>query len=389
MKRGILIGLTAGLVAVCAKAQTGGIGDPGTARGTPRSSYALSGIDNINYYNGNLNVSIPIAAIGGLGEGSRAIKVTIEQQWAAYDAGGSYVPFGKSQPTIAPVYAVGSLSAYTTGGPAICPVFNQDGSFSYYRSVGPFTTYITWDTGNGTSTVLTDVAFSGQPQGANITTCAQLNSYQQANRGRVFRSTDGSNLTFIADADVIDEQVSGGIKGTLITAGGVRYRFSTEYSYLGGISDRNGNAIQFSWQSTSSGDLYTATDPLGRATTINYTQCLDFCNPTPNTQDVFTYPGFGGAARTVRVNYSKLQNVLTAGKTLQTYKCLFPELYGSSTTNYNPWVISSVVLPDGHSYTMQYNSYGELVRLRCLLVRSIFINTRKHPVAQPTPAVES
>jgi hypothetical protein len=52
-------------LASVASAQTGGIGNPDTASGTPAQSYALSGIDHVNYLNGNLDVSIPVMTIGG------------------------------------------------------------------------------------------------------------------------------------------------------------------------------------------------------------------------------------------------------------------------------------------------------------------------------------
>lgn len=101
VKRVILSVFVAGLVVISGEAQTGGIGDPGVARGTPRSSYALSGIDNVNYFNGNLSVSIPTASIGGIGEASRAIKASIEQRWTAYQiGGGSYLPWGDLQPLL-------------------------------------------------------------------------------------------------------------------------------------------------------------------------------------------------------------------------------------------------------------------------------------------------
>ena len=55
--------------------------------------------------------------------------------------------------------------------------------------------------------------------------------------------------------------------------------------------------------------------------------------------------------------------MLAPGESLQTYAALFPQLAGSSATQFNPYVISSVVLANNTSYTMLYNSYGELVKI--------------------------
>ena len=79
---------------------------------------------------------------------------------------------------------------------------------------------------------------------------------------------------------------------------------------------------------------------------------------------MLTYHGYNGASRTVTVSYDLLQNVLASGEALQTYHCLFPELSGgSNSTNFNPYVVKSITLPDLTSYQMQYNAYGELAKL--------------------------
>ena len=54
-------------------AQGGGPLLPEFAPGDPASSYALSGIDNINYYNGSLNIHVPVAAIGARGAAAKCI----------------------------------------------------------------------------------------------------------------------------------------------------------------------------------------------------------------------------------------------------------------------------------------------------------------------------
>lgn len=60
--------LLAGAVnAQISKTVTDGHVPPGVAPGNPTASYPVSGIDNINFFNGNVNLAIPLAVIGGRG----------------------------------------------------------------------------------------------------------------------------------------------------------------------------------------------------------------------------------------------------------------------------------------------------------------------------------
>jgi hypothetical protein len=65
------IGLVAVVLLACgelfAQSGVGAIGDPAIAPGNPRTSYALSGIDHLNYYSGSVNFTIPLTTIGGRG----------------------------------------------------------------------------------------------------------------------------------------------------------------------------------------------------------------------------------------------------------------------------------------------------------------------------------
>lgn len=50
--------------------QSSGIGDPAVASGNPSSSYDLSAVDHINYYNGLVSITIPTYTVGGRGSAS-------------------------------------------------------------------------------------------------------------------------------------------------------------------------------------------------------------------------------------------------------------------------------------------------------------------------------
>ena len=62
----------------------------GSAGKSFSSSYALNGLDHINYYNGMMNVAIPLVTIGGRGEASRAITIPIQRQWEVTNVDGVY-----------------------------------------------------------------------------------------------------------------------------------------------------------------------------------------------------------------------------------------------------------------------------------------------------------
>ena len=67
---------------------------------------------------------------------------------------------------------------------------------------------------------MTDTKYAGQPQTPN-------GSCQPADRGTVFRSTDGTDLMFIANADVHDGDFS--VTGTLVSKGRHEILFFERY----------------------------------------------------------------------------------------------------------------------------------------------------------------
>jgi len=89
----ILLASSRGLFAQ--SAGYGGIGDPAVAPGNPRTSYALSGIDHVNYYSGSVNFTIPLTTIGGRGTVSSRFTIPIQRQWAVTSVEGVYTPFSQ------------------------------------------------------------------------------------------------------------------------------------------------------------------------------------------------------------------------------------------------------------------------------------------------------
>ena len=53
--------------------------------GAPAASYPLSGLDNINVFNGNLNFSLPLMRVGGRGQAGYTMMLPIESHWRVLD----------------------------------------------------------------------------------------------------------------------------------------------------------------------------------------------------------------------------------------------------------------------------------------------------------------
>jgi hypothetical protein len=214
-------------------------------------------------------------------------------------------------------------------------------------------TRLTFVLPDGTEYEFRDQATGGQQK----TSSCSANGY---NRGTVFVTADGTAATFVSDTAIYDTPGTYTTypSGYLSLRNGLRYRID-----LGRVSwmrDRNGNKLSFLYGQDG---VTTITDSLNRQ--INIT-CADFQTVF---YDQITFKGFGGAARTIRVNYARLDSVLRTNRpgdssSVQTYAALFPELTGSTTSNYDPYKVSSVTLPDGiQQFQFSYNKYGELARV--------------------------
>src|SRR5215213_727143 len=116
------------LLAAAASAQstetvTDGTTPSGLASGSPAGSYALSGFESVNPYNGGLNFSLPLLTVGGRGGAGYSIKLRIDQKWMIRKevnpgTPNQYIPtprwineFGILEQT----YSVGRVSARQSG----------------------------------------------------------------------------------------------------------------------------------------------------------------------------------------------------------------------------------------------------------------------------------
>jgi YD repeat-containing protein len=335
---------------------TDGLTPLGLSPGSPAGSYTLSGFDNVNLYNGNLNFRLPLLQIHGRGQTSTGLLLAMNTKgWRVVRVENppgtvNYYPTANLWDHIEPGYSPAVLQSRSSGQTGN----TTDCGTVYITAL----TRLTLTMADGTEYELRDTMTEGASQ---LQPSGSCHLGHGASRGSVFTTADGSSVTFTScDANgnliTIYDPVNGGIQypsGFLMMRDGTRYRF--DYGLVSWIRDRNGNLITFTY---TNGRVTKITDSLKREVNITY---ANFVN---TFKDTITYRGFGRALRTIEVNYTTLGNVLRSGFTLQTLHDLFPALNGSSSTYHNPSnTVASVKLPDGRLYQFQYNPWGELARM--------------------------
>ncbi|MGE0882088.1 MAG: hypothetical protein AB7P14_00965, partial [Blastocatellales bacterium] len=335
----------------------------GVEQGGPAGAYALSGFENVNLFNGNLNVNMPLMRIGGRGTAGYVMNLPLDLHWEVFEW--SYV--GEQEPAFragrawrvgySPGFLLGMTAADKTPNPSggiVC-----DGSVPYYRV--NYVTRLNFIMPDGSEIQLHDKLYAGNVYEVNW--CASNPAGQ--NRGKLFVSADGESTTFISDTAIVDNiyaDLSAEFypSGYLLMKDGSRYRIDD--GRVSWIRDRNGNKITLTYQYINSvWKLTGITDSLNRQVIISYTTTL-------GSYDSITFKGYGQANRTIKVYYDYMQYHLLPGSTIQQANQLFPEVYSGNyyypgNWNHNPGIVSKVELPDGRSYQFRYNSYGEIARI--------------------------
>jgi YD repeat-containing protein len=327
----------------------------GLQPGTPAGSYALSGFDNVNLYNGNLSFQLSLLGVAGRGGAQAPVMLPIEGKWRVTDLaipqfGGGvihrFLPIQSWWEINERKYSAGSVAGRQMGFDTMtCP----DNTNIFVLTL----TRLTFTAPDGTEYELRDQLRAGQP--ADNQLCNYLNP---PSRGTTFVSSDGSAATFISDAPIYDQVIAPAPSeiypsGYLWLRDGTRFR--VENGLVTSIRDRNGNKLSFTYDGNNR--VQSITDSLNRQITISR-------NTGPGTFDQITYKGFAGMHRSIKINYLSLANALRSDyATTRTYKSLFPELDGSSVSQHNPSVVSSITLPNNKEYQVKYNQYGEVARV--------------------------
>ena len=333
--------------------------------GTPAGSYALSGFESINPYSGKVNFSLPLFKVAGRGNAGYSVDLTIQRNWL--------IKHDVNDPNLygfpsAERYAINHTytpsdadEAVSTYGANFTPGFlgfmkgRRTGTNRNSRICGnsqpcydETLTRLSFTQTDGTEIEFRDVANGGR---AYLFTSAAI----QHSRGTHWVSTDGTNATFISNSVIYDYREKAVVgDGILFPSGTLYLQNGTKYVIQDGnvisITDVNGNQVT------------PGEDSLGREITKTI-----ISNPEPGVDraTVFNFKGTGGTARTTKINYSLLEDRLSSGYSITGLWSLFEliEPEGQSGVEYNPEVVSSVVLPDGRTYQFRYNNYGELTEI--------------------------
>ncbi len=331
----------------------------GVAPGAPAGSYALSDIENINLFNGNLNFALPLQKIRGRGEAGSQIILPIESHWTNFyffrQPDGSY--YNPSP------WHNGNLGASSTSdyGPGVMAITKRQIEISLCGSNRTYQTQIrlTFTAPGGTHFELQDTAYQGA-----VLTYGGCAAVPPPSFGTTFVTADGTSATFVSDT-VIDTYTSSRPFGRFMMRDGTQYRIDD--GLVSWILDRNGNKTTYTYANRR---LIAAKDSIGRETTFEYS--VNDVAPY-GLCDRIIFKGGSGQQRIIRVSYDSLSNTLAAGYTLRPKYQLFPPVNPAfdlpnldKTTPFDTEIISSVWLPDdgivNRRYKFFYNSYAELAR---------------------------
>ena len=256
---------------------TDGSTPSGLTRGAPAGSYSLSGFDNVNLYNGNLNASLPLLGVGGRGSAQTTVMLSLNSKgWKVeryfdewYQAN---IPDPNWWTGIEPGYGPGVLQGRYAGLQTRQCRRNVYPYDWYPVSKYTYTT-LTFTAPDGTEYDLRDQNNLGKPL-----TSTACNATPGPSRGTVFVSVDGSAATFVSDTtiyDLIDPDPGSGLtpSGFLLLRDGTRYRIDA--GTVTWIRDRNGNKLSFAHDANKR--MTSITDSLNRQVTFQY----DFSDIAP------------------------------------------------------------------------------------------------------------
>jgi hypothetical protein len=199
--RYLLVAAQLMLTAVMAYAQgtsaTDGSTPTGMAPGAPAGSYALTGFENVNLFNGHLNFHLPLLQVGGRGSAGYTINLNLERQWRTRKTPPPIVIYPETGPWggLEVGYSPGVLLGRVVGAPSggLCEE-NEGWRDSLTR--------LTFVGADGTEYELIDKLTMGVPQQTYYNADCSI-GYNFV-RGKVFVTHDGSGVTFNSDEDILD-----------------------------------------------------------------------------------------------------------------------------------------------------------------------------------------
>jgi len=131
--------------------ETNGSTPGGLSRGAPAGSYALSGFDNVNLFNGHMNFRLPLLGVSGRGSAGYQMTLPVEQTWTIFKQKNeitgvvTYSPEPNWWTGIKPGYGAGALQGRKGGtGSLYC---GQNSPWYRYTKT---LTRLTFTAGDGT-----------------------------------------------------------------------------------------------------------------------------------------------------------------------------------------------------------------------------------------------
>lgn len=345
----------------------------GFAKGTPAlGSYGGSNFDQVNLYNGNLSITLPLASLLGRDGMNASVVLSYNSKiWhllkhttnANKSEGTLYIPtveeYDRNVVQIAPgwVLHTGSMRArYSHFGLLAGIPSNQ-------TPVPQQTlTTITFTAPDGTEHDFIDDKTNGLAHDYSTT------DFTPFSRGTIFKSTDSSAAIFVSDTPIIDKFMgdSFAVSGTVYLKDGTK--FIVNSSSITQEINPNGNVITYSYgvPNPQQGRIFNNAltrieDNLGRFITIAY-------KPSPDILLTITSQGINNIAKTITVYKGRLVDNQRDGNlnTPPTIGQLFPGVVtqANGATEFNPRVVTSIKLPSNHTWEFTYNSYGEITSVK-------------------------
>jgi hypothetical protein len=204
--------------------------------GAPAGSYALSGFEHVNLYNGNLDFHLSLLRVGGRGSAGYTMMLAIDaKKWSVRhsetDTTESWVPTQNRWNDIEPGYSPGVMVGRQSGADVkftdTCA--NHTNTPHYYQKTITTLTFVAAD---GTEYDLRDVKNGGQRM--PVTQQCPTMTTQGTSRGTVFVTADGTSATFISDSPVYDKVWFMNVSSTFDPSGVLFLRDGTRYYISGG-----------------------------------------------------------------------------------------------------------------------------------------------------------
>lgn len=348
----------------------------------PLGSYSATDVDTVNLFNGGVSMQFPLASLGGRAGMGAALTMSYNSKfWRSEDLG--------PDPLTGALHTWCATYADWDGAPSAAPGWRINAGILKIRQTGwmqqtvpgqcsffvKSLTKVTFIAPDGTEYDFRDDNLDGYP--ASNGGCSD-----HFNRGTTWHTADGTQAAFVSDSAILDQTPSSlDANGYVILRDGTRFRI--DHNYVTQVTDRNGNRVHYEYEAYygqgsqphtyeeflstpgayyPNGRIVRIYDTLGRTISIAYRTGSD---PADHFAWV-SVKGIGGVTHQVQIKRALLSNALRSDQGSPTPIPTYQQLWGldgcTNTGDFNPYVITAIVLPTGHSWQFQYNRFGEVAR---------------------------